>query len=105
MTDRQRRYASYSRSVEGSTVRKYNNDFDVVRELQREPKKQVDKQTRRNREKARFMNSSFDFLATFILVPVILGYALPKLTEKQIKDKYKNQTTNVENNNKLKTAA
>ena len=51
------------------------------------------------------MNSSFDFLATFILVPVILGYALPKLTEKQIKDKYKNQTTNVENNNKLKTAA
>lgn len=56
-------------------------------------------------KKARFMNSSFDFLATFILVPVILGYALPKLTEKQIKDKYKNQTTNVENNNKLKTAA
>ena len=56
MANRQRRYASYPQRVEGNTVRKYNNDFDVVRELEREPKKQVDKQTRRNRERARFMN-------------------------------------------------
>jgi len=77
MTDRQRRYASYSRSVEGNTVRKYNNDFDVVRELQREPKKQVDKQTRRNREKARFMNfGHVAFLLTCVgMVGVLLyGY-------------------------------
>ena len=56
MAGRQRRYASYAERVEGNTVRKYHNDYDVVREIEKAPKKQVDKQTRRNREKARFMN-------------------------------------------------
>ena len=53
--------------------------------------------------KARIMNSSFDFLATFILIPATLGYALPKLTEKQIKDKYKNKAANVENAGKIES--
>ena len=56
MTDRQRRYASYFCSVEGNTVSKLNNDYDVVREIEKAPKIQIDKQTKRNREKARFMN-------------------------------------------------
>lgn len=58
MATTQRRYASYSRNVDGNTVRKYHNDYDydVVRELQKEPKKQISRQTRRNREKARFMS-------------------------------------------------
>ena len=41
-------------------------------------------------KKARVMNSSFDFVATFLLVPGFLGYALPQLMEKDIKNKYKN---------------
>ena len=40
--------------------------------------------------KARVMNSSFDCLATFVLVPGLLGFGLPKLTEKNIKKQYKN---------------
>lgn len=74
MAKRQRRYASYSRSVEGNTVRKYNNDFDVVRELEREPKKQISKQTRRNREKAKFLSpGQVAFLfACICLVGVVL---------------------------------
>lgn len=67
MTDRQRRYASYTRGVEGNTVRKLHNEYDVVREIEKAPKIQVDKQTRRNREKARFMN--FGHVA-FLLVCV-----------------------------------
>ena len=56
-------------------------------------------------KKARFMNSAFDFVATFLLVPGFLGYGLPKLTEKDIKSKYKNakQSQNVVNNNTQKT--
>ena len=47
-------------------------------------------------KKARVMNSSFDFLATFLLVPGLLGYALPRLMEKDIKNKYKNNANKVE---------
>lgn len=75
MADRQRRYASYARSVEGNTVRKYNNDFDVVRELERAPKKQVDKQTKRNRERARFMNfGHVAFLLACVCMVAVLLY-------------------------------
>lgn len=77
MAKRQRRYASYSRSVEGNTVRKYNNDFDVVRELEREPKKQISKQTRRNREKAKFLSPGqivFLFASICLVGVVLYGY-------------------------------
>ncbi|MBO5241887.1 MAG: cell division protein FtsL [Lachnospiraceae bacterium] len=77
MAKRQRRYASYSRSVEGNTVRKYNNDFDVVRELEREPKKQISKQTRRNREKAKFLSPgqvAFLFASICLVGVVLYGY-------------------------------
>ena len=77
MAKRQRRYASYSRSVEGNTVRKYNNDFDVVLELEREPKKQISKQTRRNREKAKFLSPgqvAFLFASICLVGVVLYGY-------------------------------
>ena len=77
MAKRQRRYASYSRSVEGNTVRKYNNDFDVVRELEREPKKQISKQTRRNRERAKFLSPGqivFLFASICLVGVVLYGY-------------------------------
>lgn len=75
MTERQRRYASYSHRVEGNTVRKYNNDYDVVREIEREPKKQLSKQTRRNRERARFMNfGHVAFLFTCVCMAGVLLY-------------------------------
>lgn len=53
--------------------------------------------------KARIMNSSFDFLATFILVPATLGFALPKFTEKYIKNKYKNQENKIKTSNKVES--
>lgn len=56
MAETRRRYASYSRSVEGNTARKYNRDYDVVREIEKEPLKKISKQNRKNRERARFMN-------------------------------------------------
>ena len=36
-------------------------------------------------KKAKFMNSLFDFLSTFLFVPLLLGVALPKLNEKTVK--------------------
>ena len=79
MAEIQRRYASYSRSVEGNTVRKFYNehDYNVVRELEREPKKQISKQTRRNREKARFMNPGqvlFLFASLCVAGALLYGY-------------------------------
>ena len=79
MATRQSRYASYSRSVEGNTVRKYYNDYDydVVRELEKAPKKQISKQTRRNREKARFMNPGqvvFLFACLCMVGTLLYGY-------------------------------
>ena len=56
MAETRRRYASYSRSVEGNTARKYNRDYDVVREIEKEPLKKISKQNRKNRERAQFMN-------------------------------------------------
>ena len=49
--------------------------------------------------KARFYNSTFDFLATFVLVPTMLGYGLPKLMENKLKDKYLNKDGKKEVNN------
>ncbi len=72
-----RRYASYDRRIEGNTVRKYNRDYDVVREIEKEPLKKISKQNRRNREKARFMNLNkvAFLLASMVLVGVVLyGY-------------------------------
>ena len=79
MTERQNRYASYSRSVEGNTVRKYYNDYDydVTREIEKEPKKKISKQTRRNREKARFMSPGqvvFLFACICMLGMILYGY-------------------------------
>ncbi len=54
MAERKRRYASYGNYTEGNTVRKY--DYDVVREMEKEPQKKLSRQTHKNREKARFMN-------------------------------------------------
>lgn len=36
-------------------------------------------------KKAKFMNSFFDFLSTFLLVPLLLGVALPKFNEKTVR--------------------
>ena len=41
--------------------------------------------------KARVLNSTFDFLATFVLVPSMLGLGLPILMENRLKDKYINK--------------
>ena len=40
-------------------------------------------------KKAKSINSSFDFVTTFLIVPAMLGIALPKLLEKQMKDSRK----------------
>ena len=40
-------------------------------------------------KKAKTINSSFDFVTTLIIVPMLLGVALPKLLEKQMKDRRK----------------
>ena len=40
-------------------------------------------------KKAKLLNSSFDFVTTFLIVPAMLGFALPKLLEKQMKDSRK----------------
>ncbi len=75
MTERQRqnRYASYARSVEGNTARKY--DYDVVREIEKQPQKKISKQTRRNREKARFMNlGQVAFLCVCMGMAAVLLY-------------------------------
>lgn len=40
-------------------------------------------------KKAKSINSNFDFATTFLIVPAMLGFALPKLLEKQMKDSRK----------------
>ena len=69
-----RRYASYERRIEGNTVRKYNRDYDVVREIEKEPLKKISKQNRKNREKARFM--SFGRVAFLIACVGMVGVLL-----------------------------
>lgn len=79
MAERQRRYASYSRNVEGNTARKYYHDYDydVTKEIYKEPKKKADKQTRRNREKARFISPGqvvVLFACICMLGTILYGY-------------------------------
>lgn len=71
----QRTSANRSRSayIEGSAVRKA--DYDIVRELQKEPVKRVSKQARKNRAKATKMNlGQVIFLAVSMVVTSVILY-------------------------------
>lgn len=87
MTARQGRYASYERSdrrkayndrrayIDGNTVRKY--DYDVVRELEKQPVKRISSQTRKNRERATLMNLGtvcFLFASLCVAGVILYGY-------------------------------
>lgn len=47
--------------------------------------------------KAKFMNSFFDFLSTFLFVPLLLGIGLPKLNEKTVRQMIKEDPTVMNN--------
>lgn len=91
MAARQGRYASYARNerrnsqrntygagnayVDGNTVRKYN--YDVVRELEKEPEVRISRQTRKNRERAALMNLGtvcFLFASLCVAGMILYGY-------------------------------
>lgn len=59
--------------IEGNAVRKY--DYDVVREMQKQPVKRVSKQARRNREKATKMSlGQVVFLAASMFLTSVILY-------------------------------
>ena len=47
-------------------------------------------------KKAKYMNSLFNFLSTFLLVPLLLGYALPKLNEYNTKKIIEQEKANIQ---------
>lgn len=53
-------------------------------------------------KKAKFMNSFFDFLSTFLLVPLLLGFALPKLNEKTVRKMIAEDPNAISNNQQAK---
>lgn len=66
-SDNYRRQSAY---VDGNTVRKY----DVVKEMQEAPRKQLSHETRKNREKAQHMN--FGYVMFLMAALCVAGYVL-----------------------------
>ena len=64
---RNRREDTY---IDGNTVRKY----DVVKEMQEAPRKQLSHETRKNREKAQHMN--FGYVMFLMVAVCVAGYVL-----------------------------
>lgn len=68
-------YMKTAAYIEGSAAR----DFDVVHEMQQEPKKKVSARTKRNREKANRMNLAY--VAFLAIVMVVSSYGLIHLIQ------------------------
>lgn len=49
-------------------------------------------------KKAKFMNSFFDFLSTFLFIPLFLGVALPKINEKTVRKMVEENPDAMQNN-------